>query len=259
MTTPTAFITYSWDDEEHKKWVKQLASRLRRDGIDVVLDRWANAPGSQLTAFMEQAVSDNDFVLVICTSGYRIRSDQRRGGVGYEGDIITSEIFYRGNLEKFIPILRSGTWGDGETTDAAATWLRGKVYIDLSGDPYSEDNYRELVSTLFGQRETAPPLGEPMVAAPENSAERQRAESFDGQAQHHRPGISRLAGLESELKWSISACKESFIALGVNADIAAELANDADVGRGNSSELRGSEQLTAGGQWVETLHPPGAE
>ena len=28
---------------------------------------------------------------------------------------------------------------------------------------------------------------------------------------------------------------------------------------GNSSELRGSEQLTAGGQWVETLHPPGAE
>ena len=27
----------------------------------------------------------------------------------------------------------------------------------------------------------------------------------------------------------------------------------------NSSELRGSEQLTAGGQWVETLHPPGAE
>ena len=31
------------------------------------------------------------------------------------------------------------------------------------------------------------------------------------------------------------------------------------VTRCNSSELRGSEQLTAGGQWVETLHPPGAE
>ena len=32
-----------------------------------------------------------------------------------------------------------------------------------------------------------------------------------------------------------------------------------DVAGGNSSELKGSEQFTAGGQWVETLHPPGAE
>ena len=170
-------------------------------------------------------------MLIICTPGYRERSDERRGGVGYEGHIITSEIFARGNHEKFIPILRRGTWGDGEPTDAAAAWIRGKRYIDLAGDPYSEANYRELVSALFGQRETAPPLGEPTVAAPENSAERQRAESFDGQAPHHRSVTSRLAGLESELKWSISACKESFVALGVNADIAAELANDADIGR----------------------------
>ena len=231
MTTPTAFITYSWDDEEHKSWVKDLATKLRKDGVNVVVDIWAVALGRQLPEFMERGITDSDFVLIICTPGYRERSDGRRGGVGYEGHIITSEIFARGNHDKFIPILRRGTWGDGEPTDAAAAWIRGKRYIDLAGDPYSEANYRELVSTLFGQRETAPPLGEPMVVAPENPAERQEAELFDGQAPHHRPGTSRLAALESELKWSISACKESFIALGVNADIAAELANDADVGR----------------------------
>ena len=162
MTTPTAFISYSWDDDDHKAWVKGLAARLIEDGINVVLDIWANSPGNQLTAFMERAISDNDFVLVICTPGYKQRSDERRGGVGYEGDIITSEIFYRGNHEKFIPILRSGTWGDGEPTDAAPAWLRGKVYIDLSADPYSEESYRDLVETLLGTRETAPPIGEPM-------------------------------------------------------------------------------------------------
>ena len=230
MTTPTAFITYSWDDEDHKSWVKDLATRLRKDEVDVVVDIWAVALGGQLPEFMERGITDSDFVLIICTPGYRERSDERRGGVGYEGHIITSEIFARGNHKKFIPILRRGTWGGGEPTDAAAAWIRGKRYIDLAGDPYSEANYRELVSTLFGQRETAPALGEPMAAALENSAERQRAESFDGQAPHHRPGTSRLAGLESELKWSISACKESFIALGVNPDVAAELANDFDVG-----------------------------
>ena len=162
MTTPTAFISYSWDDDDHKAWVKGLAARLREDGINVVLDRWANVPGNQLTAFMERAISDNDHVLVICTPGYKQRSDERRGGVGYEGDIITSEILYRRNHEKFIPILRSGAWGGGEPTDAAPTWLRGTIYVDLSADPYSPESYRELVETLFGTRETAPPIGEPM-------------------------------------------------------------------------------------------------
>ena len=137
MTTPTAFITYSWDDEDHKAWVKGLAERLRAEGVDVLLDIWEVAPGGQVPEFMERGVADSDFVLVICTPGYRERSDERRGGVGYEGHIITSEMAARGNHEKFIPILRRGTWGNGEATDAAAAWIRGKRYINLSGDPYS--------------------------------------------------------------------------------------------------------------------------
>ena len=231
MSAPTAAISYSWDNEHHKAWVKDLATRLRTDGVDVILDTWELVPGDQLPAFMERAISDSDFVLVICTPGYKDRSDGRRGGVGYEGHIITSEIFSRRNHEKFIPIKRGDTWAEGETTDTAPAWIRGGYYIDLSGDAYSEHNYRELVNALFGQRETAPPLGGPMGGASDNSVERQGAESVDGQVPRHRPATSRLAALDNELKWSVSACKESFIALGVNPDIATELANDFDVGR----------------------------
>ena len=224
MTTPTAFITYSWDDEDHKAWVKGLAERLRGDGVDVLLDIWEVAPGGQMPEFMERGVADSDFVLVICTPGYRERSDERRGGVGYEGHIITSEMAVRGNHEKFIPILRWGTWGDGGPTDAAAAWIRGKRYIDMSGDPYSEEQYKELVQTLFDVREEAPPIGEPPSIASEPSAQRQEAERID-------ESEARPDELESELKWSVSACKESFIALGVDPGIATELASDADVGR----------------------------
>ena len=84
MTAPTALISYSWDSDDHKAWVKSLAERLRADGIDVILDRWAMAPGAQLPTFMERAISDSNFVLVICTPGFKERSDGRRGGVGYE-------------------------------------------------------------------------------------------------------------------------------------------------------------------------------
>ncbi len=152
---PTAFVSYSWDNEEHKSWVRDLARRLRRDGIDVKLDQWETAPGDQLTAFMERGVREHDFVAIICTRKYKERSDSRAGGVGYEGDIMTAEVSREQNHRKFIPILRSGTW---ET--AAPFWVEGKYYIDLRGNPYDQRAYHDLLLTLRGERSTAPPLGQ---------------------------------------------------------------------------------------------------
>ena len=152
---PTAFMSYSWDDEEHKSWVRELAGQLRSDGIDVKLDQWETAPGDQLTPFMESGVREHDFVVIVCTPQYKERSDARAGGVGYEGSIMTAEVLRDQNHRKFIPILRSGTW------DAAApSWLRGKYYIDLRGSPYGESAYQELLATLHGERPKPPPVGQ---------------------------------------------------------------------------------------------------
>ena len=49
-------LFYSWDDDAHKEWVLQLATRLRRDGVEVTLDQWHLHPGDQLPAFMERAI-----------------------------------------------------------------------------------------------------------------------------------------------------------------------------------------------------------
>lgn len=157
---PTVFISYSWENESHKNWVRAVATRLRQEGIDVRLDQWDLAPGDQLTAYMESAVRENDYVLVVCTPHYKARSDQREGGVGYEGDIMTAEVHYQRNHRKFIPLLRNGSW------DAASpTWLSGKCYLDFSGNPYSEDQYTELKITVAGKREGPPPLGRPKLKA----------------------------------------------------------------------------------------------
>ena len=153
-TSPRAFMSYSWDDEAHKEWVKSLAARLRSDGVDVSLDRWDTQPGDQLPAFMERSLAENDFVLVVCTPGYKERSDHRRGGVGYEGDIITAELLVRGDQRKFVPILRGPDW-----EASAPTWALGKHYVDLRGDPHSDRAYGELLNTILGRREGPPPLG----------------------------------------------------------------------------------------------------
>ena len=57
------FISYSWDDDDHKNG-GDFAARLRGEGIDVILDRWHAVPGDQLPKFMEQAVRESDFVFV---------------------------------------------------------------------------------------------------------------------------------------------------------------------------------------------------
>jgi TIR domain len=149
----SAFISYSWDSDAHKAWVRDLATRLRTSGIEVALDQWHLVPGDQLPQFMESAVQNSDFVLVICTPRYKVRSDNRTGGVGYEGDIMTAEVVTTRNPRKFIPILRSGAW-----TEAAASWLAGKYYVDLSANPYSESQFDDLLTTLHRTRPQAPPV-----------------------------------------------------------------------------------------------------
>lgn len=50
-------------------------------------------------------------------------------------------------------------------------WLVGKYYINLTGNPYSERGYEDLVRTLLGGRETAPPIGKPFATINSSAAQ----------------------------------------------------------------------------------------
>jgi len=79
--SPKVFISYSWDSDRHREWVSQLATRLRADYIDVVIDDWNLRPGDHLPQFMETAVRESDFVLLVCTPQYQEKANQRIGGL----------------------------------------------------------------------------------------------------------------------------------------------------------------------------------
>jgi len=155
---PSAFVSYSWDDEDHKAWVKDLSARLRADGVDVTLDQWAVVPGDQLTAFMERGIRGSRFVIIVCTPRYKAKSDARSGGVGYEENIITAEVVATQNQRKFIPVLARGEWAE-----SAPTWIIGKHYVDLRGSELPQPRYEDLLVTLQDLREAAPPLGSPAL------------------------------------------------------------------------------------------------
>lgn len=167
--------------------MRKLAERLRADGVDVTLDRWAAVPGDQLPSFMERAISENKFVVIVCTPQYKARSDAREGGVGYEGDIMTGEVMTQNNHRKFIPVWRAGRW-----SDAAPSWLAGKYHINLTRDPYSERDYEDLVRTLLEIRETAPPLGAPMATVKQAVTRAQTASADGGTPKFEDIWITRL-------------------------------------------------------------------
>src|SRR5260370_34859253 len=106
-TDYTAFVSYSWTSEKHQQWVLELATRLRADGVNVILDVWDLRPGQDKHAFMEKTVLDEAIkkVLIICDKGYREKADGRKRGVGTETELISAEVYTRVEQEKFIPVI----------------------------------------------------------------------------------------------------------------------------------------------------------
>ena len=92
---PTAFISYSWDSESHKEWVRTLAEKLRGQGVRVILDQWELGVGGDRTHFMESNIVASEFVIIVCTPTYATKGNRRDGGVGYEAMIITSQLAQR--------------------------------------------------------------------------------------------------------------------------------------------------------------------
>lgn len=144
---PTVFISYAWEDEQHKQWVKQLADILIKNRIDAKIDQYDLSLGDRLPEFMEQSISQSDFVLIICTPEYKEKSDSRIGGVGYEGHIISDELFSGHNERKFIPIIRKGTF-----TTSVPKSLSGKLGVDLTDNDKMEEGLRLLIDTLLGKK-----------------------------------------------------------------------------------------------------------
>lgn len=153
---PTAFISYSWDDEDHKIWVLALAERLVENGVAVRLDRWDVAPGASLTEFMERSLRDCGFCVVVCTPNYASRANGRKGGVGYEQQIISGAIAAGVERAKFIPIIRSGSFDPADQGCALPTHFLGVSAIDFRG-AQPDVSFEDLLRAIFRKPRLTPP------------------------------------------------------------------------------------------------------
>ena len=159
LPIPTCFISYSWDSEDHKAWVCQLATALRSKGIDARIDQWEAQLGMDLSKYMEERIRSSDYVLLVCTPCFAERANTGKGGVGYEKGVITGEIYYGAQQTKFIPILRTGS-----VKKSLPSYLLNKLFVDFRDDFDFNDGILAIVRHIYRKPEHAlPPLGNPNV------------------------------------------------------------------------------------------------
>ncbi|WP_236049916.1 TIR domain-containing protein [Paractinoplanes ovalisporus] len=151
---PRVFVSYSWDSPQHSAWVLKLATRLRHNGVDVILDRWNARLGTNLPLFMEEGIRDADRILVIVTDTYTRKAYEGRGGVAYERRMLTAELMDRLDEDRILPVLRDNP------DRRIPMFLGNPVYLDFRRDENYEAEYIKLLHNLHGQEILpVPPIG----------------------------------------------------------------------------------------------------
>lgn len=144
---PKVFISYSWDNEEHKEWVLNLADRLCDDGIDVILDRYYLKPGKNLTHFVETSISKAERIIIVFTPNYKLKADKRDGGVGYEYSIMNADLYNDQTAnEKIIPVLRTGS-----KVDSIPAFMQQFIHIDIRNNDNFETSYIDLLREILNE------------------------------------------------------------------------------------------------------------
>lgn len=183
--TPKVFISYSWDDEAHKNWVLNLATKLKDKGVNVILDQWDLKLGGLIPKFMENSVYNSDRVICVITPNYKEKTINLHGGVGYEYSIISAKIWEEVETQKFIPLLRVG---DNENIPVS---LKGRMYIDMRKDNNFEDMLNKLLEDILNSPKN---IKIPIEAEPEYKEvkQKERNTEIEFRVKKEDPSIDNL-------------------------------------------------------------------
>lgn len=150
---PIVFISYAWDDDSHKDWVRKLSDDLRAPyGVYTLLDQY-NRGGANLITFMLRGIMVSKRVLIIGSPLYAKKLDEGLAtGAVFEDQIINVEIYNGFGKEKFIPVLRRGTF-----KTSFGSIIGTNVGYDMSKDEKYDEVIEALAADLWDEPEVVAP------------------------------------------------------------------------------------------------------
>ncbi|MCF0061808.1 TIR domain-containing protein [Dyadobacter chenwenxiniae] len=135
------FVTYAWDNQEHKNFVYEFVNHLRSNGFDAEMDTYKSQQeaSADFMKMMHQAMTDYKKVIVVLSEKYKEKAESFEGGVGTEYGLIIKDI--RENVNKYILVS-----ADGHGNDVTPMEFRYREIIDISR-PYKP----EMMNRLYGK------------------------------------------------------------------------------------------------------------
>lgn len=143
----TVFISYLHSEADGEK-LDHLIQLLEESGIHVVIDERDLEIGDDLPLFMERNLVESDYIIVILTSGYKKRADDRQGGVGYEASIMAASLSKNEAVKKFLPVTF-----EAYRDEIVPVFLASKLASDLSDDVETklfQRSFEKLKRTILG-------------------------------------------------------------------------------------------------------------
>lgn len=130
------FVSYSWDNEEHKEWVAKLTNDLRsKYGFEATCDTIRG--DGELDTMIVDGITKSEKIIVVITSDYTYKAENYIGGVGKETRLLYTRFFK--DDKSIVPILKEKT--------KTPAYLDSVPYIDFTVGNYF-DNLNELVKRL---------------------------------------------------------------------------------------------------------------
>ena len=130
------FTSYSWDNEEHKKWVAKLTNDLRsKYGFNATCDTIRN--DGELDTMIVEGITKSDKIIVVITPDYTHKAENYIGGVGKETKLLHTRFFK--DDKSIVPIIKEKT--------KVPAYLDSVPYIDFTVGNYN-DNLNNLAKRL---------------------------------------------------------------------------------------------------------------
>lgn len=155
---PKVFISYCQENVEFSDKILEFSNGLRREGIDTILDQYEESPAEGWPRWMENSISESDFIIIVCTEEYhnRLIMKTKHGvgkGVKWETNIIYQHLYNDETINtRFIPVVF-----EHKDTKHIPMPLQGTTYYNVS----NTKRYDALYWRLRGiKKTTKPELGE---------------------------------------------------------------------------------------------------
>lgn len=163
QATPRVLVSYTQETPAHKDRCRELADRLRGDGIDAWIDQYVPAPPEGWPRWMQQQIAAARFVILVCTPTFRRRFEgTETPGVGkgatWEGFIATQVLYDNGaRNEKLVPVhFEDAT--EAAVPDVLRAFTRYPLWVGYDGLYRHLTEQPAVVPPPLGARKVMPPV-----------------------------------------------------------------------------------------------------